>query len=367
MGVPGPSEIGSRYNGLVIVDQFVRDKRSWVRCRCDCGGEITTRLSRIKQGTTRGCGCQKGQSQRTHGHAAGPACSPTYSSWNSMKGRCERETDPSWSQYGSRGIEVCKRWSNSFEAFLADMGERPPGTSLDRIDYDGNYTPENCRWATASQQNRNTRHNRILEHDGLSLCVSEWAEKTGLPYNTISRRLRRGWSVEKALSTPYLGRGGRLVDPVVLPSGETLRPDDAKRLKRIEYQNWIRCRNSGVEAERVDFIAVCAAQNWRCAITGENLDPCLKGPHPKSISLDHENGIANGGGHTLGNVRAVALAANLEKGRTVECRQSAKIKRLRRETGQQARRAAGKTPQIPQRANPWPPKGSRKLQSRGFQ
>lgn len=117
-----------------------------------------------------------------------------------MLTRCLNPRSEKWPQYGGRGIAVCQRWQESFEAFLADMGEPPPDHSLDRIDNDGPYSPENCRWATNNQQARNKSTNRVLTYQGKSQTLAEWAEELGLPRNTIQTRLRLGWSVERALS-----------------------------------------------------------------------------------------------------------------------------------------------------------------------
>lgn len=126
---------------------------------------------------------------------------------NAMKRRCQEPTDPAYPRYGGRGIKVCERWQ-SFESFYADMGERPPGTSLDRIDNDGPYSPENCRWASIKEQNRNTRHLRILELNGERRCLTEWAERLGISRATLSDRICRGWPVAEALS-PHKKKAGR--------------------------------------------------------------------------------------------------------------------------------------------------------------
>jgi len=138
-----------------------------------------------------------------HGHRPkGRAPSPTYQSWHAMKSRCCSPADQAFEQYGGRGITVCEKWMR-FEGFLGDMGERPEGTSLDRIDNDGNYEPGNCRWATPSEQQRNTRQNLMLTFDGATLCVAEWADRIGMNSNTLwSRIVKSGWPVEKALTTP---------------------------------------------------------------------------------------------------------------------------------------------------------------------
>jgi hypothetical protein len=122
-----------------------------------------------------------------------------------MTSRCANQNDQAYDRYGGRGIKVCERWQ-SFENFLADMGERPAGTSLDRYpDPNGDYEPDNCRWATAKQQANNRRlavTARILDHDGLSLTMTEWCARLGIHKATLGGRLARGWSVHKALTVP---------------------------------------------------------------------------------------------------------------------------------------------------------------------
>jgi hypothetical protein len=140
-----------------------------------------------------------------HGHTGGRKGRPSseYLAWSNMISRCENPKHKSFPGYGGRGISVCGQWRKSFAKFLADMGARPSTDhSLDRIDNNGNYCPENCRWATRRQQHRNKRNNRILTHDGRSLSVPEWAEKIGVSKVTIALRLLRGWPTEKILTTP---------------------------------------------------------------------------------------------------------------------------------------------------------------------
>ena len=122
--------------------------------------------------------------------------------WKSMRARCYTKSSHMYARYGGRGITVCDRWLNSFEAFSADMGEHPPGTSIDRIDNNGNYEPGNCHWVTRDVQNRNKRSNRHLTWKGVTQCVVDWAKETGLPRQTIEKRLDSGWSVERTLTTP---------------------------------------------------------------------------------------------------------------------------------------------------------------------
>lgn len=200
---------------LSLVRTFSRNGRMMAECVCECGGATTTRLSRFQNSDVKSCGCLRGKFSfngraEVHGHARDGGYSPTYSSWVSMRDRCKNPNSPSWKYYGGKGIKIDPAWSR-FDTFLSEMGERPSmDHTLDRVDGSLGYFRENCRWATYKVQNRNTSFNRILTVDGASLSVAEWAEKTGLPYFTISGRLRRGWPDEKAVKTPYLGRGGRI-------------------------------------------------------------------------------------------------------------------------------------------------------------
>jgi len=156
-----------------------------------------------------------------HGHAVHGKASREYASWMKMIARCTNPRGDSYHLYGGRGIRVCARWRESFEAFLYDMGPRPAGTSIDRIDNNGHYEPGNCRWASEREQHRNTRRNRFLTWRGETLCLADWAARVGLCPKVLGARLRSGWTVERALATPKLGPAevGRL-------NGERLRRRD---------------------------------------------------------------------------------------------------------------------------------------------
>lgn len=112
--------------------------------------------------------------------------------------RCSKRNHPRYHQYGGAGIAVCDKWK-TFQGFLDDMGERPEGTSLDRIDNEKGYSKENCRWADSKQQQRNRKNNRLFTHNGITMCLSEWVEKLGLRYATVSSRLHRGLTLEESL------------------------------------------------------------------------------------------------------------------------------------------------------------------------
>lgn len=122
-----------------------------------------------------------------------------YRTWASMKDRCTNKRSKEYKRYGGRGIELCKRWM-SFENFYKDMGDRPDGLSLDRIDNNKGYSPSNCRWATASQQSRNTSRNINLTHMGKTMCLSDWSKYVGITKASLRKRLLSGKTVEVALS-----------------------------------------------------------------------------------------------------------------------------------------------------------------------
>lgn len=154
--------LAKQFGRLTVIERVENKGRNaaWL-CRCECGNELIVTTGELNRGRTQSCGCFRVDIQRerltTHGHGAPYKKSPTYVSWQSMKTRCYDPNFRNFSYYGGRGIKVCKRWLNSFENFLADMGPRPPGTTLDRINNDGDYKPSNCQWVTRKEQASNRR------------------------------------------------------------------------------------------------------------------------------------------------------------------------------------------------------------------
>lgn len=144
----------------------------------------------------------RGAAHHVHGHAANGRLSPTYVTWQNMRSRCLTATRADYADYGGRGITIDPRW-DSFSNFLSDMGERPRGLSLDRIDNSKGYSKDNCRWATRTTQANNTRKNTYLTFDGKTRSVTEWTRALNFPAGIIDQRIKKlGWSTEKALTTP---------------------------------------------------------------------------------------------------------------------------------------------------------------------
>lgn len=200
-----PLSAGQRFGRLTLVEkaQERRYNETWWVCRCDCGQAITARQLFLKRGNTRSCGCIRKEQCRERTQTHGMTNTPEYHVWCGMKKRCNDPKDSHYHRYGGRGIRVCERWARSFEHFIADMGRRPTWRhSLDRIDGDGDYAPENCRWATPKQQGSRTSRVQHLTVDGVTRNLSEWAEQVGGTRTIIRKRLARGWSLKRAVSEP---------------------------------------------------------------------------------------------------------------------------------------------------------------------
>lgn len=135
-----------------------------------------------------------------HGHCAG-GHSCEYMIWGQMIQRCKNRNNPAFKNYGGRGIYVCEQWLN-FEIFIKDMGAKPNGFTLDRIDNSKGYSPENCRWSSRAENNKNKRNNIWITLDGVSLVLSDWSKKSVVTYRTLHKRIKRGWDLKLALETP---------------------------------------------------------------------------------------------------------------------------------------------------------------------
>jgi hypothetical protein len=196
---------GERYGRLVAVNRIapINGKTVWL-FQCDCGSAYEARLENVRHSHTRSCGCQKTENIRQrslrHGHQVDRKESRTLKSYRHAKSRCENVNDPKFPIYGGRGIKMCQQWAVDFTTFLADMGECPPGKTLDRVDVNGHYEPRNCRWATSMQQARTRTDNVLVEHEGQTMVLKDYARLMGVSYKALHHRFRtKGQPLEVAV------------------------------------------------------------------------------------------------------------------------------------------------------------------------
>jgi hypothetical protein len=203
---------GQQFGRLRVVE-FLRinqhRKAVW-RCLCSCGNTTEVTRGCLRDGYTKSCGCVQQelllQRNTKHGFGKRGGRHPLYPLWLDMRNRCNNPKDRCYKNYGGRGIKVCERW-DKFENFLADMGDRPPGMKLERINNNGNYEPTNCKWATQKVQMNNTRRNVWIYHEGETKTLSQWAQILSINYGTIwSRLYQYDWSIERAFNTPVKKR-----------------------------------------------------------------------------------------------------------------------------------------------------------------
>lgn len=195
---------GQRFGFLTTVEPAPKQRRrrnhAWI-CRCDCGVIVERQPSALLSGKCHSCGCSRwdGVARRTHNLCK----SPEYSVWAGMLSRCHNPRASGYEKYGGRGIFVCEEWRQSFARFYTDMGPRPtPQHSIDRVDNAGPYCQSNCRWATTTEQRRNSRRTVYLTHDGRTMLISDWAKEKGIKFATLWMRIERGWPVDAALTLP---------------------------------------------------------------------------------------------------------------------------------------------------------------------
>lgn len=158
-------------------------------CRCACGSGVNTHGQSLRAGVVVSCGCYNREVHSTHGGTRGGR-SKTYRAWCGAKERCHSPTTKNFRHYGGRGIQMCERWRNDYSAFLADMGECPPGYSIERKDYNGNYEPSNCIWIPLGDQAKNRRTLVLLEYSGETLTLADFARRLELPYPTVRQWYR---------------------------------------------------------------------------------------------------------------------------------------------------------------------------------
>lgn len=215
---------GQKFSYLSVVGRegTTRDRKATWRCVCDCGSEVVVTGRNLRSGRTKSCGCSRQHVRKGSFVAVGEPrkisdrkvsdCAPhgksktrTHNIWQRIRQACYNPKNPKYPRYGGRGIKVCDRWLESFENFLSDMGECPDGLTLDREDVNGDYTPENCRWATPKQQSNNRNYNKLYTYREEALTLAEWAERFDVPYHRLYQRVCiLKWDIEKAFNTEKL-------------------------------------------------------------------------------------------------------------------------------------------------------------------
>lgn len=210
---------GQKFGKLTVIKRTTNSKWNETRwiCKCECGKETITTYGKLAYNHKKSCGCiLKEVVSKTHSkHKLRK--DRLYNIWAKMKQRCYNTNNKSYKNYGGRGIKICKEWleeengfinfykwaiNNGYKEHLEKFGSK--NTTIDRIDVNGNYEPNNCRWATQREQSLNRRSNVFISYNGETKTISEWVEKTNLTYSSIKHRLKRGWSIERTLTTPLL-------------------------------------------------------------------------------------------------------------------------------------------------------------------
>ena len=205
---------GMKFGRLTVIDRAKDGTRAngstyvrWI-CRCDCGKELIVCGGNLRRGYSKSCGCyqkeQLAKIETKHGQAIHGKRSRLYICWRGIKLRCNNPNNPSYKDYGGRGISMCNEWMNDFQAFnnWAISHGYADNLTIDRIDVNGNYEPSNCHWVTMKEQQNNRRNNHLITHNGETHTMMQWSEITGIAFHTIKSRLKSGWSVERALTEP---------------------------------------------------------------------------------------------------------------------------------------------------------------------
>ena len=205
---------GQRFGKLTVIECTGRNKsgRFMWKCECDCGNVTTVRADGLTRGHTKSCGCLIVVAAKNRikdlNKIHGKTNTRLFHIWQSMRSRCSNPSNKNYPRYGGRGIRVCDEWEKDFVAFYnwaMDNGYQEDLT-LDREDNSGNYEPSNCKWATPIEQANNTRRNVYMEYNGEVHTMKEWSRIIGINYCTLQKRIKLGWTIEKALTEPVKNR-----------------------------------------------------------------------------------------------------------------------------------------------------------------
>lgn len=203
---------GQRFERLVVLGEAAKDNHgrvTWL-CRCDCGEKVVVQAYNLKNGNTKSCGCYKREKAKADSTKHGEVGTRLYTIWKDMRQRCTNPNNRAYSHYGGRGIEICEEWRVSYAAFAewAMSTGYADNLSIDRIDTNGDYAPDNCRWTTEKVQQNNRTNNRLITVDGVTHTASEWETINGWQRGTIYQRMSRGWTDTRAASEPLHKKKG---------------------------------------------------------------------------------------------------------------------------------------------------------------
>lgn len=202
---------GERFGKLVAIKTIGKNKNGgylW-QCKCDCGNEIIANVGNLKNGHTKSCGCLRADRCKMKFTKHRLEHTRLYGIWYDMRLRCYDEKNISYNRYGGRGVTICDEWKNDVKSFYdwSMANGYKDSLTIDRIDNDGNYCPENCRWVTVKEQASNRRSNILVTHNGKTQTMKEWAHEVGIPYKAVWARMQKlGWSAERALTEPVKKR-----------------------------------------------------------------------------------------------------------------------------------------------------------------
>ena len=263
-----PNEmVGKKYGKLLVASVEKQGLKTLLKCKCDCGNVILRPTYLIATNQIKSCGCLKGESIRKYNASGkhsrsrlkdGRSLHPLYGTWFQMISRCENPNQNHYDRYGGRGIKVCEEWHDfwNFVKWSDSIGVRPDGFTLDRIDNDGNYEPNNCRWANWNTQTTNKSSNVYIEYNGISKTMIEWCNDLNIHPHTLQNRIKRGWSIERALNqnpnANYLTARHKILcqytkDEVLIAKYKSLSelPDEFNKKSVSECANGRRKTNKG--------------------------------------------------------------------------------------------------------------------------
>lgn len=202
---------GQKFGMLMVVrDAGTRTKagKAQFLCRCECGKEKVVTGGNLRSGSSKSCGCDKDKKTAARSLKHGLSSHPSFARYIDMMARCYTESHAEYKNYGGRGISVCDRWRDSVENFILDIGSPPTKLhSIDRRDNDGNYSPNNVRWASKKEQSINRRITKMYTNGGTTMCAADWGRKLGMTKKGVLDRIKDGWPIDLALTTPAIEKG----------------------------------------------------------------------------------------------------------------------------------------------------------------